>query len=327
MSIAREDYSETSLPINERFVSGVKRFLGAVGLELKRNYQLYLMVLPAVLLIFIFRYIPMYGVQIAFKDFVPTKGITGSEWVGFKHFIRFFESYNFWDILKNTLGLSLYQLIVGFPFPIILALILNQIKHNPFKKMVQTVTYIPHFVSVVVVIGMLTLFTSPDKGIIAHLFTMFGMEPINFMGEAKWFKSLYVFSGIWQSAGWGSIIYLAALAGVDPSLYEAASIDGASKWQKILYIDIPSIVPTAIILLLLNTGKLMSIGFEKVYLMQNPLNQSTSEIISTYVYKMGLLNSQYSYSAAIGLFNTMINFVLLITLNRIAKKANQTSLW
>ncbi|WP_105616834.1 ABC transporter permease [Vallitalea okinawensis] len=296
-------------------------------LDLKKHYQLYLLVLPAIIVIFIFNYIPMYGIQIAFKNFVPSLGIAGSEWVGFKWFIKFFNSPYFMQVLKNTLGLSFYQLAVGFPFPIILALVLNQINSKKYKRVVQTVTYMPHFISVVVVVGMLMLFTSPNKGFVGALMRGMGLEPINFMGEAAWFKTLYVFSGIWQSVGWGSIIYLAALSGIDPSLYEACSIDGGSKLQKMWYIDLPSLVPTIVILLLLRAGKLMTIGFEKVYLMQNSLNLSSSEIISTYVYKTGLLNSQYSYSAAIGLFNTVINFILLVSLNKIARKTSDMSLW
>lgn len=299
----------------------------AIGSHIGKFYQLYIMILPALCIIFIFNYIPMYGLQIAFKKFIPSLGFSGSEWVGFANFKRFFTAHNFWPILKNTLGLSAYQLIAGFPFPIILALLLNQVRNKGFKRLVQTVTYMPHFISVVVVVGMLGLFLSPSKGIFGLMIKALGFEPVNYMGKASCFKTLYVFSGVWQSAGWGSIIYLAALSSVDPSLYEAAYMDGASNGQKIWYIDIPSIVPTAIILLLLNAGRIMSIGFEKAYLMQNNINITTSEIISTYVYKIGLLNSQYSYSAAIGLFNTVVNFIFLITLNTIARKTSETSIW
>lgn len=309
------------------FKSRVTTFLNNVKLDVTRHYQLYLLVLPAIILILIFSYIPMYGILIAFKKFVPTLGIAGSEWVGLKYFAKFFKSPYFFSTLKNTLGLSVYQLAVGFPFPIILALVLNQLNSKRYKRVVQTVTYMPHFISVVVVVGMLMLFTSPSKGLIGVLMQNLGLDPINFMGEAAWFKTLYVFTGIWQTAGWGSIIYLAALSGIDPSLYEACSIDGGNKLKKMWYIDLPCLVPTIVVLLLLRAGKLMTIGFEKVYLMQNPLNLASSEIISTYVYKIGLLNSQFSYSAAIGLFNTLINFVLLVTLNRIARKTSDVSLW
>lgn len=307
--------------------SKLATFINNVRQDIKRHYQLYLLVLPAIILILIFSYIPMYGILIAFKKFVPTLGIGGSQWVGFKYFIKFFKSPYFFSTLKNTLGLSVYQLVVGFPFPIILALVLNQLTSKRYKRIVQTVTYMPHFISVVVVVGMLMLFTSPSKGLLGALMQNLGLDPINFMGEAAWFKTLYVFTGIWQTAGWGSIIYLAALSGIDPSLYEACSIDGCNKLKKMWYIDLPCLVPTIVVLLLLRAGKLMTIGFEKVYLMQNPLNLASSEIISTYVYKIGLLNSQFSYSAAIGLFNTLINFVLLVTLNRIARKTSDVSLW
>lgn len=327
---AEEDYMKARSKPKDfaaNFAKQVPKFFKKVGMHIKRHYQLYIMILPAIVIIFIFNYIPMYGLQIAFKKFVPALGFSGSEWVGFKNFHRFFTAYNFWPILRNTLGLSAYQLIAGFPFPIILALLLNQIRHKRFKRTVQTVTYMPHFISVVVVVGMLSLFTSPSKGIIGQFVSLLGMEPINVMGEPEWFKTLYVFSGVWQSAGWGSIIYLAALSSIDPSLYEAAYMDGASNAQKIWHIDIPSILPTAIILLLLSAGRIMNIGFEKAYLMQNNVNIPTSEIISTYVYKIGLLNSQYSYSAAIGLFNTVVNFILLVTLNKIARKTSETSIW
>lgn len=296
-------------------------------LHLRNQWQLYVLVLPAVILVFIFSYMPMYGLQIAFKDFVPVKGILGSEWVGFEYFIKFFKSYRFTEILWNTLSLSIYSLIAAFPFPIILALILNQIKHAKFKKAVQTITYMPYFISVVVAVAMLQLFTSPSNGIINDLIQLFGGEPINFMAEPRWFKTLYVFSGIWQKTGWDSIIYLAALSAIDPSLYEAASIDGANKWHKIFYIDIPSLLPTIMILLILACGNLMNVGFEKVLLMQNNLTSGVSEIINTYTYKVGLMDAQYSYSAAIGFFNTIINFVLLVSLNQLAKKKGGMNLF
>ncbi|WP_242985323.1 ABC transporter permease [Vallitalea okinawensis] len=295
--------------------------------HIKNQWELYCLVLPSVILLLVFHYFPMYGLQIAFKDFSPVKGIMGSEWVGLKYFIKFFESYRFTEILWNTLSLSVYSLIASFPFPIILALVLNQIRVVKFKKTVQTVTYMPYFISVVVVVAMMQLFTSPANGIINNIIVFFGGDPVNFMAEPGWFKSLYVFSGIWQRTGWDSIIYLAALSSVDPSLYEAASIDGANKWHKIIYIDIPSIIPTMIILLILASGNLMNVGFEKVLLMQNDLTVGVSEIINTYTYKVGLIEAQYSYSAAIGLFNTIVNFILLVTLNQIAKKKGGMNLF
>lgn len=292
-----------------------------------RDYQLWLLALPVLIYFIVFNYVPMYGVQIAFKDFVAKKGITGSSFVGFKHFERFFTSYQFKRLITNTLGISFYQLAVGFPVPIILALMLNQTKNQRFKKFVQTITYAPHFISVVVMAGIIILFLSPSSGIINHAIALLGFEKINFMGEPGYFKTIYVLSGVWQGAGWGAVIYLAALSGIDPALYEAARIDGANKLHLIKYIDIPSIMPTAVILLVLNVGRIMNVGFQKTFLLQNDLNLSSSEIISTYIYKVGLINAQYSYSAAIGLFNTIINITLLISVNKISKKVTNSSLW
>ncbi|WP_338789396.1 ABC transporter permease [Metabacillus sp. FJAT-53654] len=295
--------------------------------KILQNWQLYLFVLPAFLYFLIFHYIPMYGVQIAFKNFIPTLGIWGSEWVGFDHFIRFFESYYFWDLIKNTLGISVYELIVGFPLPIILALALNEVKDSLFKRTVQTVTYAPHFISVVVMSGMIIAFLSPATGIINHAIQLLGFEPIAFLSEPAWFKTVYVLSGVWQSTGWGTIIYLAALAGVDPQHHEAAIVDGATRFQRIWHINIPAIVPTMIILLIMNVGSIMALGFEKVLLLQNPLNLESSNVIATFVYQAGLLDAQYSFASAVGLFNAVINAILLITVNKIAKKTSETSLW
>lgn len=296
---------------------------------IKKNYQLYLIILLPVIYILVFNYYPMYGAQIAFRDYVPTKGIWGSEWVGLDNFTRFFKRQDAWRIIGNTLSLSIYQLIAGFPIPIILALSLNSAKDGMFKKSVQTITYAPHFISVVVMVGIVMQFLAPRTGIINKIIEILGGTPTNFMGEPEYFRSIYVWSGVWQTTGWGSIIYLAALAGIDPSLHEAAIVDGASRFQRILHIDIPGIMPTAIILLIMNTGQIMNIGFEKVFLMQNPLNLRTSEIISTYVYKVGLASSagDFSYSTAIGLFNSVINFVLIVAVNQIAKRVTETSLW
>lgn len=269
----------------------------------------------------------MYGVTIAFKDFNAIKGILGSPWVGFDHFVRFFHSYQFWPLIKNTITISLYQLIAGFPVPIILAILLNQTRNKRFKSLVQTVTYAPHFISVVVLVGMLLIFLSPRTGFINHWIQAFGGQAILFMGEPTYFKSIYVLSGIWQNTGWASIIYLAALASISPELYEAAKVDGASKWKQILHIDLPGIMPTAIIIFILNVGQIMNVGFQKLYLMQNPLTESSQEIISTYVYKIGLISNQYSYSTAINLFNSVINILLLVLVNYISKRVSQTSLW
>jgi len=295
--------------------------------KILRNYELYLFLLPAVIVIFVFRYIPMYGVQMAFQNFVPAKGIGGSAGVGFLQFEKFFNSYQFNSLIKNTLLLSAYDIIAGFPVAIILALSLNQMRAKRFKRTLQTVTYMPHFISTVVMVGIIQLFLSPSSGLYAHLMKALNIAPTNLMGNAHAFRHIYVWSGIWQHAGWDSIIYIAALSAVDPSLYEAATVDGANKWHKLVYIDVPSLIPTMVILLILRLGNVMSVGFEKVYLMQNPLNTPTSEILSTYVYKLGIENSQYSYSAAVDLFNTVVNFTLLIIVNFVSKKVGETSLW
>lgn len=292
-----------------------------------RDYQLLLLALPVIIYFIVFHYFPMYGIQIAFKDFIAKEGIINSPWVGLKHFNRFFASYQFWELMKNTLGLSLYQLLAGFPIPIILAILLNQASNLRFKKTVQTVTYVPHFISVVVLTGMLYVFLSPQNGIINQLLAVLGIDPIFFLGEARWFKTVFVWSGIWQNAGWSAIIYIAALTSISPELYEASKVDGASKWQIVRHIDIPSITPTVIMLLILEVGKIMNLGFQKAYLLQNPLNIVSSEIIATYVYKIGLIEAQYSYSAAIGLFNNIINMILLISVNYASKKIAKTSLW
>jgi putative aldouronate transport system permease protein len=295
--------------------------------QIKRNYELYLFLLPVVVLYLVFRYYPMYGVQIAFKDFTASKGIWGSDWVGFKYFIQFFNAYNFWPIIENTLSLSMLSLVFGFPVPIIAALMLNQILARRYKKFVQTVIYAPHFISTVVLVGMLHVFLSPNSGIVNHLISFFGGDPILFMADAGWFRPLYILSGIWQETGFATIIYLAALAGVSPELHEAAVMDGASKWKRILNVDIPGILPTIIILLVLSLGNIMSVGFEKAFLMQSDLNYDTSNILPTYVYQMGIQKAQYSFSAAIGLFNSILNIILLVIVNRIAKKLTETSLW
>ncbi|MBO1513476.1 ABC transporter permease [Metabacillus bambusae] len=294
--------------------------------KMLNNYQLYLFLLPALIYFIVFHYYPMYGVLIAFKDFIATQGIMGSPWVGFKHFERFFDSYQFWTLIKNTLGLSGLQLIIGFPLPIILALMMNQIRHEKYKRFVQTVVYAPHFISVVVLSGMIYVFFS-NNGLINNMIMIFGGESISFMSKPEWFKPLYIGSSVWQETGWAAIIYLAALAGVSPELHEAAVMDGANKWHRILHVDIPAIMPTAVILLILSVGNMMNIGFEKAYLLQTPLNQPAAEIIPTYVYKMGLQQAQYSFAAAVGLFNAVINLILLVAVNKFAKKLSGQGLW
>ena len=295
--------------------------------KLIASRQLYAFILPAFLAFFIFSYIPMYGVMIAFKDYIPTLGVWGSPWVWFKHFQRFFDSYYFWDLLKNTIGISVYSLVVGFPLPIILALALNEIKDGPLKKFSQTVTYAPNFISTVVMVGMILAFLNPSTGIINHVVQFFGMEPIAFMENPRWFKTVYVLSGVWQGTGWRSVIYLAALAGVDTQLHEAAVVDGATRLQRIWHINLPTIRPTMVILLIMNVGSVMNLGYEKILLMQNPLNMESSNVITTFVYQQGLLEAQYSYAAAVGLFNSAINAILMISVNKIASKLGESSLF
>ncbi|WP_054956340.1 ABC transporter permease [Paenibacillus dakarensis] len=297
------------------------------GKSFRKNWELYLLISPVIAYFIIFDYLPMYGVQIAFKNFMAAKGIWASDWIGLDHFVRFFKSFYFEQIIFNTISISLYQLAIGFPFPLLLALLINEVGSQKFKRFTQTVTYAPHFLSTVVMVGLIMIFLSPQNGIINHLIDFFGGQRISFMIESEWFKSIYVFSGVWQGMGWSSIIYLAALAGIDPTLHEAARVDGASRLRRIWHINLPGILPTVVILLILNVGQVMSVGFEKIYLMQNDLNIESSEVISTYVYKQGIIGAQYSFSAAVGLFNSVINLVLLVTVNRIAKKVNETSLW
>lgn len=292
----------------------------------KESRALYLLMLPSIIIFLLFTYYPMYGVIIAFKNFTPADGIFGSEWVGLKNFIQYFNSYQFGLTIRNTIVVSLYTIVVTFPLPIFLALMCNQIKAKKFKKFFQVSTYLPHFISTVVMCGMLILFLSPSTGIISKLVGLLGFELPNLMGSASAFPSIYVWSEAWQHVGWDSILYIATLSAVDPSLYEAATMDGAGKWKKMLHIDVPALMPTATIMFILRMGSVMSVGFEKIYLLQNTLNSSTSEIISTYVYKMGLISNQYSLSSAIGLFNNVINLVLLLLVNAISKKLSDTSL-
>lgn len=292
-----------------------------------KNYELYLFLLPAVAYYLVFHYYPMYGVQMAFKDYSPALGIEGSPWVGLKHLIRFASAPSFWTLIGNTLGISLYALLVGFPVPILLALLLNEIRAQRFRRLIQTVTYAPHFISMVVMVSMIMIALNPAYGLVNKLTALFGAESVEFITRPEWFKSIYVLSGVWQNAGWSSIIYLAALAGIDPEQHEAAMIDGATRLQRIWHINIPGIMPTIVILFILETGGLMSVGFEKVFLLQNPLNLEASEVISTYVYKVGLLQVQYSFSAAVGLFNSVVNCALLLTVNSLVKRLGQTGLW
>lgn len=300
----------------------VKKETSGTFQYIRRNYALYLFLAPAIILTIIFKYVPMYGSIIAFKDFSPMKGILGSDWVGLEHFRDFLTSPNFGDIFMNTLLLSVYGLIIGFPVPIILALMLNQLRRAAIKKNIQLVLYAPNFISVVVATGMLFIFFSPT-GPINFIMSVFFDKPISFMTDPDYFRPLYILSGIWQGAGWSSIIYVAALASVDPQLYDAAKIDGATLLQRIRHIDLPTLKPVMAILFILGAGGIMAIGYEKAYLMQTSMNLPTSEILPTYVYKKGLQAGDYAYSTAVGLFNSVINVILLIFVNKVVKKLNE----
>lgn len=291
------------------------------GKRILENWQLYAMLLIPVVLTIVYKYIPMYGIQIAFRDFKASRGISGSEWVGLEWFERFFTAPNCGRMIRNTVLLSLYSLLWSFPIPIILALCINQLRFAKFKRVVQTVLYAPHFISTMVICGMIKIFLSPSGGLL-NLILGTGTD---FLSESSAFRTIYVASGIWQEAGWGTIIYVACLAAVDTSLYEAAKVDGASMFQCIRHIDIPELIPMIVLQLIMSVGNLMNVGFEKVLLLQTELNKATSDIIAVYVYEQGIINAKYSYSTAVGLFNTVVNIILLILVNRIAKKAADVS--
>lgn len=295
--------------------------------DLRKNYILYLMIIPVVLYYLLFHYWPMYGVVLAFKEYIPKLGITGSPWIGLDNFERFFSGYNWKTLVGNTIGISVYSLIVGFPAPIILAVLLNSLANMKLKKIIQMVSYAPHFISMVAMCGILQIFLHPDTGIINIILDAIGLEPVAFLSKPEYFKSVYVFSGIWQNIGWDSIIYIAALAGVDYEMHEAAMLDGATKLQRIIHIDLPSILPTIVMLFILKIGQLMNVGFEKVFLLQNALNMEASDVISTYVYRVGMLNNDYGFATAIGLFNSLINVFMLVLFNTLARKVTKNSLW
>lgn len=290
-------------------------------------WQLYVMSLPAILYLAIFSYKPMYGILIAFKRYNTRLGVWGSEWCGFDNFQRLFRSPWFPIILKNTLTLSLLSLVISFPLPILLALMLNELKNTRIRNTIQTVSYAPHFISTVVMCGMIFLFLSPSVGIVNQMVRALGGEAIFFMQSNQWFKWVYVLSGAWQNMGWNSIIYMAALSGVDHSLLEAADIDGATRLQKIMYINFPVLLPTIVVLLILQCGSLLSIGYEKVYLLQTDANLKASEVISTYVYKIGLIQNDYSFSTATGIFNSVVNSAILLIANTISRKVGKVGLW
>lgn len=286
-----------------------------------------MMLVPVVLFYLIFKYWPMYGVQIAFRDYNPGLGFLGSEWVGWANFQRLFESFRFPRMLANTLLINIYQLIFQFPIPIIFAVMVNEIRVKHYKSFVLNVTYIPHFLSTVIVVGLLSTIVNPEYGIINNVIEMLGGDRIRFMESAEWFKTLFVSSGVWQNTGWSALIYLGALAGIDPALYEAAQMDGASKLQQIFRITMPCIVPTIMIMLILKIGGIMDLGVDKVLMMQNDLNIASSDVLSVYVYRTGVREGDYSFATAVDLFNNVINFILLLGANRISKKASGSSLW
>ena len=309
-----------------RVVSKKKTPLLLLRQDVKRNKHVYLILLPVVLYYFVFQYMPMYGALIAFKDFRPARGIWGSPWVGFKHFRDFFGSYFFGRLLRNTLSLSLYSLIFGFPAPIILALLLNELRIGWYKKIVQTITYIPHFISIVIICGIIVNFVKQD-GIISLLVMHITGYNGNLLLKPGYFRPIYVISGIWQQIGWSSIIYLATLAGINAEMYEAARIDGAGRWKQTWYITLPSLLPTIMILLILRIGDLMNVGYEKVMLLYNTGIYETADVISTFVYRRGILEAQYSFSAAVDLFNSAINCTLVVLANKLSKKMTDNSLW
>lgn len=290
-----------------------------IGKRIGKYWQLYVMLLIPIIITIIYKYIPMYGIQIAFRDYKASRGMLGSEWVGLQWFQRFFSSPNCFRMIKNTVLLSLYGLLWSFPIPIILALMINQLRFKRFKRSIQTILYAPHFISIMVVCGMLRVFLSPSGGLI----NLIAGTNVDFLSEASAFRTIYIASGIWQDAGWGIIIYMATLATVDAAQYEAARIDGASMFQRIRYIDIPALVPQMVLMLIMSASSLMNVGFEKVFLLQTDLNKATSDVIAVYVYQQGIERAKYSYSTAVGLFNTVVNVILLIAVNKITKKISE----
>ena len=295
--------------------------------RMRRESGLYLLFLIPLVWYLVFMYSPMYGLQIAFRRYNARLGITGSPWVGLMYFQQFFGSYYFTSLIVNTIVLSVYQMAIGFPIPILLALTINEIRSRPLQKAVQNITYVPYFLSMVVIISMLNLFSNPYNGLFNQIGQFLGAPPVDYFAKEDYFRSLYVFSGVWQNMGFNSVIYIAALSAIDPQLYEAAEIDGASRLNRIIHISLPSIMPTIAILFIMRIGSLMNVGFEKVLLMQNNINMGTSDVISTFIYRNGIQKGQFSYSAAVGIFNSLINLTLLFGANLLSRKVAQSSLW
>lgn len=303
-----------------------KSFVTEITADIKRHFCIYLLALPVIAFYILFHYIPMYGALIAFQDYIPAKGMLESAWVGAKHFISFFQDPYFFRILKNTLSISLLSILFGFPAPIIFALLLNEVRSSAFKRTVQTLTYLPHFISTMVICGMIATFVGRN-GFINDIIAALGGERSNLLARPEMFRPVYILSDIWQGIGWGSIIYLSALAGIDPELYEAAEMDGASKIKQIWHVTLPCILPTIVIMLILRMGSLLSVGYEKIILLYNSMTYETADVISSYVYRRGLQEANYSYSAAVGLFNSFVNFFVIFVSNSISRRVGETSLW
>lgn len=294
--------------------------------DLRTNREVYLLLIPVILFYVIFCYMPMYGALIAFKDYAPKLGVTGSPWVGFKHFEMFFNSPSFLTVLWNTIRISFFSLLVEFPAPIILAMLINELRSARYAKVVQTASYLPHFISLIVVCGMVKDFTR-DTGIITQILSLFGVPEVSLLGYPQYFLPIYIGSNVWQDVGWSSIIYLAALTGVDPQLYEAAKIDGANKWQQTIHVTLVGIMPTIITMLILRMGSILSVGYEKIILLYNDATLEVADVISSYVYRKGILEQSWSFSTAVNLFNSVVNFAFLLITNKISSKVNETSLW
>lgn len=313
---------KSSLHIKKQYINKA-----SLSKRIKKDKYLLFLMAPVMLYFFVFKYLPMFGIIISFKDYNPFIGVFNSEWVGFKYYKLFFRNPDAWEIIRNTFLLGFYKLFWGFPAPIILALLLNEVRFTYYKRFVQTVSYLPHFISTVIVVSMVTMFLSPTTGLVNDFLNFFGFESINFLQKASWFRTIYVVSEVWQDIGWGTIIYLAALTGIDPSLYEASEIDGANRWKQTWHITIPGISTAIAILLILNIGRIIEIGFEKVYLLSNPATYETSDIISTYVYRVGLVQGNFSYGTAIDLFMGIITLIFIYSANLISRKISDTSLW
>lgn len=304
-----------------------KGLSGRIKKDWTKYHTVYLMVVPVLAFYTVFCYVPMYGALIAFQDYSPAAGMMGSEWVGLKHFITFFNDPNFGRLIRNTLSISILSLIFGFPAPMIFALLINEIRQNKFKRVVQTISYIPHFISLVVICGLIKDFVARDGFITILISNLTGMEPTNLLNNPSYYYPIYILSSIWQGMGWDAIIYIAALSAVDVSLYEAATIDGAGKWKQVLHVTIPTILPTIIIMFIMRVGNLLNVGYEKTLLLYNPLTYEVADIISSSVYRMAFETQQWSYSTAVGLFNSAVNFILVIIVNKICDRVSGTALW